>query len=291
MIRVDLPAPLWPRSPTTSPGWRSTVTSSTALMPPKAMEMLRISTSGRCVGWRAAVHGLRSLTGSAGGRRRRARRPATSTAPTTMFCSGVSTPSSTMPDCRDCITSAPSIAPGDRADAAGERRAADHRGGDHVELVEGAGGVGGGVEARGRDAGRDAAEHAHQAEDLHQHPAGRDAGQLGRLRVAADGEDVAAEAQALGQEGHHERRPRWRSGPGTAMPCGITRPPSGQAMPLRLGEPARDADRERIGVGDRRRREHRAAGQRRDDAPPPRPGGPGSRSAGAGAGRSRAPPR
>ena len=28
-----------------------------------------------------------------------------------MFCSGVSTPSSTMPDCSDCITSAPSMAP------------------------------------------------------------------------------------------------------------------------------------------------------------------------------------
>ena len=28
-----------------------------------------------------------------------------------MFCKGVSTPISTMPDCSDCITSAPNIAP------------------------------------------------------------------------------------------------------------------------------------------------------------------------------------
>src|SRR5690606_35480721 len=46
LMRVDLPAPLWPSSATTSPGWRSTEASSTARMPPKAIEMFRMSTSG-----------------------------------------------------------------------------------------------------------------------------------------------------------------------------------------------------------------------------------------------------
>src|SRR6266508_3732656 len=45
-ISVDLPAPLPPTSPTTSPAWRSTVTSHTAWTPPNATLMLRISTSG-----------------------------------------------------------------------------------------------------------------------------------------------------------------------------------------------------------------------------------------------------
>src|SRR3546814_14326621 len=45
-MSVDLPAPFWPSTPTTSPGERSTVTSSTAWTPPKRLQMLRISTRG-----------------------------------------------------------------------------------------------------------------------------------------------------------------------------------------------------------------------------------------------------
>src|SRR6478672_2281662 len=45
-ISVDLPAPLPPTSPTTSPGRRSTLTLSTAWTPPKETRMLRISTIG-----------------------------------------------------------------------------------------------------------------------------------------------------------------------------------------------------------------------------------------------------
>ena len=33
---------------------------------------------------------------------------------------------------------------------------------------------------------------------------GVDAGEFGRLRVAADGEDIAAEARARGEEGHDD---------------------------------------------------------------------------------------
>src|SRR6478609_9577538 len=45
-IRVDLPAPLPPTRPMTSPACRSMVTSRTACTPPKATLMSRISTSG-----------------------------------------------------------------------------------------------------------------------------------------------------------------------------------------------------------------------------------------------------
>src|SRR5688500_4103627 len=45
-IKVDLPAPLPPTSPTTSPARRSMVTSRTAWTPPKATLMSRNSTSG-----------------------------------------------------------------------------------------------------------------------------------------------------------------------------------------------------------------------------------------------------
>ena len=36
------------------------------------------------------------------------------------------------------------------------------------------------------------------------HPARVDAGELRRFRVAADGEDIAAEARARGEEGHDD---------------------------------------------------------------------------------------
>ena len=45
-ISVDLPAPLPPTRPMTSPAWRSIETSRTACTPPKATLMPRISTSG-----------------------------------------------------------------------------------------------------------------------------------------------------------------------------------------------------------------------------------------------------
>src|SRR6202008_276569 len=59
-MSVDLPAPLPPTSPTTSPGYRSTVTPWTALTPPNATSMPRISTSGVRLG---AVAGVASTAG------------------------------------------------------------------------------------------------------------------------------------------------------------------------------------------------------------------------------------
>ena len=54
----------------------------------------------------------------------------------------------------------------DRADAAGERGAADHRGGDDVELGHGAGDARAGVEPRRDDDRGEPAQEAHQGEHL-----------------------------------------------------------------------------------------------------------------------------
>src|SRR3954447_5766174 len=48
-MSVDFPAPLCPTNPISSPGYRSIETSRTAWIPPNAMLMLRISTSGVAV--------------------------------------------------------------------------------------------------------------------------------------------------------------------------------------------------------------------------------------------------
>ena len=45
-------------------------------------------------------------------------------------------------------------------------------------------------------------QRAHQGEDFDRHPAGVDAGQLGRFGVAAHGIDVATKAGATHQDSH-----------------------------------------------------------------------------------------
>ena len=80
---------------------------STAWMPPKEMEIFFISTSGvRCsdIGPTPNYLARARYTVSS-------QTAMTSTIPTTMRCSGLSIPRSTMPDCSDCMTSAPSMAP------------------------------------------------------------------------------------------------------------------------------------------------------------------------------------
>ena len=84
----------------------------------------------------------------------------------------------------------------DRPDAAGERRAADDGRRDDVELVLDAQVRDGAVEAGRRDGGADRAQDAHEDERHHDRPADVDAAELGRLRVAADREHVAAEPAA-----------------------------------------------------------------------------------------------
>ena len=128
----------------------------------------------------------------------------TSTTPTTICWKAELKPSSTMPDCSDWMTSAPIERAVDRADAAGERGAADNRRRDHVKLVELAEHVGRGVEARRIDAGGDPRQRAHQRKDENCDLLGVDAGKLGGFRVAADGVDIAAKPGAPGEEGHDE---------------------------------------------------------------------------------------
>ena len=91
-----------------------------------------------------------------------------------------------------------------RADAAGERGAADHRRGDHIELVELPEHVGRRVEPRRIDAGRDSRQHSHQGKDQHRDSLGVDAGELGGFRIAADGVDVAAKPRPPGEERHDQ---------------------------------------------------------------------------------------
>ena len=125
-----LPAPLPPTSPTTSPGIQvDRSRRRTAWTPPNATRMSRSSTSGVPV---------RSITCAALRRTIVSRVTArTSTIPTTMSWSGASMPISTMPDDERLHDERAEQRPDDRADAAGERRPADHRGGDHVELHPG----------------------------------------------------------------------------------------------------------------------------------------------------------
>ncbi len=77
-----------------------------------------------------------------------------------MFCSGVSRPISTMPDCSDCITSAPSMAPAIVPMPPASEVPPITAAAIDIELVERAERVGRGVEARRRDRRRDAAPAA-----------------------------------------------------------------------------------------------------------------------------------
>ena len=92
----------------------------------------------------------------------------------------------------------------DGPDAARERGAADDGGRDDVQLVALADVEGRAVEPRGRDGRREGAQDAHQDVGLQDRPAGVDAGQLGRVGVAAVGVDVPAEPPPGGDEGHDE---------------------------------------------------------------------------------------
>ena len=102
----------------------------------------------------------------------------------------------------------------DGAAAAGQRRAADDGGGDRVELVEvtvvGRPGAG----QRDHDDGADAAAQSGQRVEQDRVPADVDAGEAGRLGVAADGERTPAEGGAVEQDpaqhahGEHDEHQR-----------------------------------------------------------------------------------
>ncbi len=149
---------------------------------------------------------------------------------------------------------------GDRADAAGKRRAADDRGCDRVELVELALRVSCGVEAGRRDRRGDGAEHAHQHEDLDGDPAGLDPRQFGCLRIAPERKDIAAEAQASGDECHDDA-----DGDGDQHGDGDTvRDEQAAVRPgdaVGVGIFASNVDRPVIVVGDRHRADHQDAAE------------------------------
>ena len=92
----------------------------------------------------------------------------------------------------------------DRADAARERRPADDRRRDDVQLVALADVERGAVEPRGGDGRGQGAQHAHQDVGLQDRPARVDAGQLGRVGIAAVGVHVSPEPSPGRYPGHHQ---------------------------------------------------------------------------------------
>ena len=96
---------------------------------------------------------------------------------------------------------------GHAADAAGERDAAEHTGGDHVEF-EAHGGVGLAARQTGsEDDAREGGHHALGGENDDFDAVHGDPGQVGSLGVAADGERVAAKDGALQNKAEDEEAP------------------------------------------------------------------------------------
>ena len=108
-----------------------------------------------------------------------------------------------MPDWSDCMSTAPSIAPAmvptppasevPPMTAAAMTRSSASVPSEFVAALRRA------IDIAPLNGG----QKPHQHEDLHDHPAGIDAGEHGRFRVAADGIDVAAEAGSRREKGHH----------------------------------------------------------------------------------------
>src|SRR6478736_3908205 len=217
-ISVDFPAPLPPTRPMTSPGYRSTLTLSTAWTPPNAILMLRISTSGRPfadgAGGRVAsaasfstslmliASSSRSACAPAQGRIR-ADRGHEDDADDDVLDRRVDTEQdhARLERLHDHGTEDGAR---DGPDAACERCPADDRRRDDVQLGLRAESGDAGVQTGGQDGRADRGERAHDHERQHDGPPGRDPAELGSLGVAADREDVSAEASASRQDRHDD---------------------------------------------------------------------------------------
>src|SRR6266536_3826119 len=203
-MRVDLPAPLPPTSPTTSPARRSTVTSHTAWTPPNATLMLRISTSGGD----PSFGGLGVVAVSVIDPVLWLRRPATE--------------QRVKPHGRDEHGSDHDVldrrvhaqddhagaerlhdhgaehCAGNRSDPARKGRATDDSRRDRVQLALDPRAGHAGVEPGRLDGARDRAERTHEHVRQHDRAARVDPAELRGLRVAADREDVSPEPAAGG---------------------------------------------------------------------------------------------
>ncbi len=128
-----------------------------------------------------------------------------------------------------------------------------------------------------------AARNAHQREDANGDPAGLDAGEFCCFRVAADREDIAAEAQAGGDEGHDDADDDGdQDRNGNAV--GDVQAGFGPGNVVRFGISLGDVDRPVIAVGDPDRAEDQHAAESAERNTRPRADGAGSRSACAGGG-------
>ena len=247
-MSVDLPAPLPPTSPMTSPGETSRDTPSTAWTPPNDTRMSRISTAGTRMGTAiseapgrprrvpsAALPPARALA-HVSLRHRRHRRSvwsmptaATSTMPTAMSWDGLSNFMSCIPETSDWMMSAPSTAPGmvpmppakevPPMTAAAMTDSSAPRPGRSPP-------TGGAPWRRPRPRRQD----AHDDEGHEDHAPGVDAREDRRLRVAADREHERPKRRRVARMVMTSATPSAMS-TGLAMPVGMMRPPGGSVMP------------------------------------------------------------
>ena len=159
LTSVDLPAPLSPISPSTSPRSSSRSTPCSAWIAPKCLEMP------------AEAQDRRHLTPSAA-RPRTGRRPppAPGSRPITICWMNGETLSSTSPLLSTPISSAPTTVPKTPPDAAEERGPPDHHRRDHVELEPQPGHRLGRVQPRREQERREPAEEADDDVDREHHP-------------------------------------------------------------------------------------------------------------------------
>ena len=108
----------------------------------------------------------------------------------------------------------------DRADAAGQQRAADDDRGDREQLPADSLGRLAGAELGRQDHAGEAGQGAAEGVDQELHPVDRQAHQAGRVLAAADRQDVAAEGGEVEQYPSEDDRPPPPSAPVPGGPVG-----------------------------------------------------------------------
>src|SRR4029079_8862280 len=216
-ISVDLPAPLPPTRPTTSPGRRSMLTSSTACTPPKETRMLRISTIGPAltlpIGLLVSAVVVMAVASSPRGPGAATPGPGVKRYRQEQDAHGGDVLAGRVdPDVGKTVGERlhherAEHGARDRPDAAREGRPAHDRRGDHVQLVALPDVERRHVQPPDRDRRRDRAQDAHDDVGLEDGHPGVDAGEGRSIRVTAVGVDVSPEAAACREPGHDQRHP------------------------------------------------------------------------------------
>ena len=161
--------------------------------------MFLISTRGRClvavvvIEWPPfSGRWCRSRPRSPG--RPRGRRPARGHRPRRAPCRTAS----------DCMTRAPRMAPGMVPIPPAREVTTDDCRGDHIELAQGAETADRGIETSDGHRSRDPDQDPHRHEGPDDGALGLDSGQDGGLGIAPNREDIATEAEPVGDEAHDQ---------------------------------------------------------------------------------------